>query len=189
MPHEFRLPGKTPAGRALGSVARDHTRPAESWPTTPTTRGDGCPESASVYGAEEWHRLASMGPRLRSRGKVLFSDFFTPASMASMGPRRTTFIPTEAGIHALVAIATDDQGDRTSNFRVVVVQHHPTDLNHDNVSNSDDIDLLVMQIAAGTNDPFFDLDGDEAVNLADRDYWLAEAGACKPGLWESVSRR
>ena len=40
-----------------------------------------------------------------------------------------------------------------------------------------DIDLLVTEIAATTNDPNFDLNGDQLVDLADRDQWLAAAGA------------
>ena len=41
----------------------------------------------------------------------------------------------------------------------------------------DDIDALVAEIAAGTNDLAFDLTGDALVNLSDRDQWLADAGA------------
>ena len=40
-----------------------------------------------------------------------------------------------------------------------------------------DIDLLVANIAGGSNDPRFDLTGDGFVDLADRDQWLAESGA------------
>lgn len=40
-----------------------------------------------------------------------------------------------------------------------------------------DIDALVAVIAAGTDDLEFDLTGDAMVDLADRDAWLAEAGA------------
>ena len=42
-----------------------------------------------------------------------------------------------------------------------------------------DIDQLVGEIAAGTNNGSFDLTGDGVVNLADRDAWLAEAGAAQ----------
>ena len=41
----------------------------------------------------------------------------------------------------------------------------------------DDIDALVTEIVAGTNDPLYDLTGDGSVDLADRDQWLADAGA------------
>ncbi len=40
-----------------------------------------------------------------------------------------------------------------------------------------DLDALIMAIAAGTNDPQFDLTGDGAVDLMDRDAWLTQAGA------------
>ena len=40
----------------------------------------------------------------------------------------------------------------------------------------DDIDALIMEIVAGTNNLEFDLNADEMVDHADRDQWLAEAG-------------
>lgn len=40
----------------------------------------------------------------------------------------------------------------------------------------DDINSLMQEIAAGTNDADFDLTGDGAVDLDDRDAWLASAG-------------
>ncbi len=41
----------------------------------------------------------------------------------------------------------------------------------------DDIDALIMEIVAGTNNALYDLTGDDAVDLADRDQWLVDAGA------------
>jgi hypothetical protein len=40
-----------------------------------------------------------------------------------------------------------------------------------------DIDSLVTEISAMTHDPAFDLNGDQLVDLLDRDQWLAAAGA------------
>ncbi len=40
-----------------------------------------------------------------------------------------------------------------------------------------DIDALIREIAAGTDNPVYDLTGDGEVDLADRDQWLADAGA------------
>ena len=51
------------------------------------------------------------------------------------------------------------------------------DFNGDTVYDCVDIDALTAEIAAGSNDPFFDLDGDGNVDAADRTSWLAEAGA------------
>ncbi|MEM7315290.1 MAG: LamG-like jellyroll fold domain-containing protein [Planctomycetota bacterium] len=51
------------------------------------------------------------------------------------------------------------------------------DFDDDGDYDCDDINALTSAIAAGANDIAFDLDGDEAVDLADRDAWLAEAGA------------
>jgi hypothetical protein len=60
--------------------------------------------------------------------------------------------------------------------RIVMV---PTscDFNGDGACNTNDVDTLIMEIAAMTNDPSFDLNGDSFVDLADRDVWLAGAGA------------
>ena len=43
----------------------------------------------------------------------------------------------------------------------------------------EDIDALVAEVVAGTNDPAFDLTGDGNVNAADVTAWLAEAGAAE----------
>ena len=52
------------------------------------------------------------------------------------------------------------------------------DFNDDGDLDGDDIDMLVENIAIGPADPaMFDLTGDGLVNLADRDQWLALAGA------------
>ncbi len=51
------------------------------------------------------------------------------------------------------------------------------DFNGNGSCNIDDIDALIMEIATGTNDPSFDLNHDGLVNGADRDEWLAAAGA------------
>jgi choice-of-anchor B domain-containing protein len=51
------------------------------------------------------------------------------------------------------------------------------DFNEDGMLNCDDINSLVEHIVAGTYDPGFDLTGDGNVDVADRDAWLAAAGA------------
>ncbi len=50
------------------------------------------------------------------------------------------------------------------------------DFDGNGVYECDDIDSLVAAIAAGKNDPNFDLTQDGLVNLDDRNAWLAEAG-------------
>ena len=51
------------------------------------------------------------------------------------------------------------------------------DFDGDTDCDIDDIDALVTEIAAGTNTPAFDLNGDGTVDLNDRDAWLAQAGS------------
>jgi hypothetical protein len=50
------------------------------------------------------------------------------------------------------------------------------DFNNDGLYNCVDVDALVVDIAAGTNGPLYDLTGDGFVNQADLNDWLAEAG-------------
>ena len=51
------------------------------------------------------------------------------------------------------------------------------DFNNNGAITGQDIDGLIATIAAGTNELVFDMNGDQVVNLADRDAWLAAAGA------------
>ena len=51
------------------------------------------------------------------------------------------------------------------------------DFNDDGIYDCMDIDALTGEIAGNTNDAAFDLTGDGFVDVADRDAWLAEAGA------------
>jgi len=67
--------------------------------------------------------------------------------------------------------------DRSRGLFVVRLDIAGPDFNGDGQLGCDDIDAFVAEIAAGTNDPAFDLTVDGLVDLADRDQWLAEAGA------------
>ena len=51
------------------------------------------------------------------------------------------------------------------------------DFNLDAYFDCADVDALVAEIVAGTNDPQFDLTDDTLVDRADLDQWLANAGA------------
>ena len=51
------------------------------------------------------------------------------------------------------------------------------DFNNDGVYNCNDINMLTTEVAAGSNDSQFDLDGDGVVTAADTTAWLAEAGS------------
>ncbi len=55
------------------------------------------------------------------------------------------------------------------------------DFNADGIYDHLDIDALVGVISAGSHDSAYDLTGDGLVDLADRDAWLAEAGAVNLG--------
>ncbi len=51
------------------------------------------------------------------------------------------------------------------------------DFNNDGILGCEDIDLLIVEIASGGNNLDFDISGDGQLDLADRDVWLAAAGA------------
>ncbi len=61
----------------------------------------------------------------------------------------------------------------------------PGDFDNDGAYTCVDINALVGAIAAGTNNPTFDLTGDLLVNLLDRDSWLSTAGAFNLGPGKS----
>jgi hypothetical protein len=89
-------------------------------------------------------------------------------------------VPTGLILEVPQAISTDGRyivghGFLTGAWRITVTLD--CDFDGDGVCGIEDIDALVMNIAAMTNDPEFDLTGDGLVDLADRDEWLAEAGA------------
>lgn len=76
-------------------------------------------------------------------------------------------------------------GDNVINFDNIVVNAPFMDIgggaggdfNGDMVYDCADIDALIVEIVAGTNDAAFDLNGDTFVDVGDRDAWLAEAGS------------
>jgi choice-of-anchor B domain-containing protein len=71
-------------------------------------------------------------------------------------------------------IITSDINDGLFVSRVTV---RPADFNADGFVDCTDIDQLVNAIATSSDKPWFDMNGDGNLDLADRDMWLAAAGA------------
>jgi hypothetical protein len=76
----------------------------------------------------------------------------------------------------------DGNGDKSLRvdmgaLEIQAIETSACDFDEDGDCDLDDMDALVMQIAAGTHTPSFDLSGDGLVNVADLDQWLTEAGA------------
>lgn len=65
---------------------------------------------------------------------------------------------------------------RASSQRIIDGQDIDGDFNLDGALDGADIDALMIEVAAGTNDAAFDLTSDGLVNDGDRDAWLANAG-------------
>ena len=84
----------------------------------------------------------------------------------------TDFDQRDFGFDRLVNRATDIGAlELQTNYDVI-------DFSGDGQIDGNNIDLLIDDIATGPADPaIFDLNGDGQVNLADRDVWLALAGA------------
>ena len=61
-------------------------------------------------------------------------------------------------------------------LRAATTAINQTDLNQDGHLDTDDIDALVAEIAAGGTNPIFDLTKDEVVDTLDIEEWLALAG-------------
>ena len=77
-------------------------------------------------------------------------------------------------------IGVVDNGGGTNNNLVVSFELAPpnayADFDRDGVFGCSDIDSLILEIIAGTDDPTFDLNGDGQVNGDDQTEWLAAAG-------------
>lgn len=67
----------------------------------------------------------------------------------------------------------------TRGFLLTASQSADGDFDDNGEYECADIDLLILEIAAGTNGLGFDLTGDSVVTLADRDAWLVEGGAAE----------
>ena len=67
--------------------------------------------------------------------------------------------------------------DRQSGLIVARLDLFDGDFDHNGELDCQDIDALTAAVAAGNNDPEFDINQDGVTNLADRDAWLAEAGS------------
>ena len=57
-----------------------------------------------------------------------------------------------------------------------IIENEPCDFDLDDDCDGADIDALMNEVAAGSNDVTFDLTGDGFVDDLDRDRWLADAG-------------
>ena len=103
----------------------------------------------------------------------------------------STFAEAVAGTGSTLTLTLEAEqygGDQFLVFDNIVVEGTPIggggvdgDFNDDGVYDCDDIDALVGDIAGANNTAGFDLTGDGAVDGADLDAWLAEAGEVNIG--------
>ena len=85
---------------------------------------------------------------------------------------------TDFGVGFDATSSSNLAGSVVANFDLTRIPSVTCDFNGDTVCNGTDIDLLQANIVTGPADPgTFDLTGDGLVTVADRDEWLALAGA------------
>ena len=94
-----------------------------------------------------------------------------------------------AGDNSLVPFLTDQRGtvrmyDGTVDLGAVEYEQGNAlcDFDGDGNCDIDDVDALTMESAAGTNDPAFDLNGDDLVDTADINDWLVMGGAANAAV-------
>ena len=75
-----------------------------------------------------------------------------------------------------------EEADAITLLREATAAHYIADLNIDGHVDTDDIDLLVAESAAGTHTAAFDLTGDGLVDQMDIEEWLVQAGTAKTAL-------
>ncbi len=77
---------------------------------------------------------------------------------------------------------TADETAGATRLRQAAAGHASADLNSDGHVDTVDVDLLVVEMVAGTNDPAFDLSGDGRVDVKDLNEWRSQAGTAKLAL-------
>ena len=106
------------------------------------------------------------------------TGFTTMANMASQS-LGSAFNPSVFGsgvVGDLTFEYTDGHGIVRSGEVAYVTSGPSCDFDSNGSCDLNDIDLLITEIAAGTNEGAFDLNGDAVVDTADRDLWLELAG-------------
>ena len=116
-------------------------------------------------------------PLAGDSGSNLLMELLDPSGMVvAADSSLIAYTASENGDYALRVSTADSRGEYfiSSNPTLVVIDG---DFNGDGTYDCLDIDALVAEIAAGTNDGQFDLSGNGLVNTEDLDLWLAEAGS------------
>ena len=108
-------------------------------------------------------------------GSALELELLDPVgTVVASGSTGLSHTASVDGSYVIRAFTTMAQGEYFLDLQTSLIDG---DFNDDGFYNCTDIDGLTAAIAAGTNDPGFDLTGDGSVNLDDLNAWLAEAGA------------
>lgn len=107
-------------------------------------------------------------------GELFALDFFLDTVASSDGPFEVYTLADLAANYRLKAL--DPVTLDPLPVSLFVPESAP-DLDADGQINCNDVDALTTEIAAGTNHPDFDLNGDGMVDTVDLDQWLSIGGA------------
>ena len=117
-----------------------------------------------------------------ARKLALWEDGKTAVAVSDAYPNRL-----DLGFHPVSDLVADGYYDRTSDagrlianaliYTAGFASGPDGDFNDDGIFDCTDIDLLVSNIASGSGDLDFDLNGDGSLDVADKDEWLVQAGA------------
>ena len=181
-----RLSDLGPAGLNIGlDLNVEYSLIGSNWQTTLPAAPIGLPDANGNIIGESGAEIDPMLGHLTDNGGPTQThapqpgspviDAGDPTAMAGMGD-----IPEFDQRGTPYGRVQDRNGDMMARIDMgaLEVQTVPTcDLDGDGDCNIDDIDALILEIVAATHDSVFDMTGDGLVDLADRDLWLADAGA------------
>lgn len=123
---------------------------------------------------------ADVGPNLDAKMYLRnvndgFDQSFDSSSDNHLAAETSTWL--DPGTYEIVVTSAGPLLGEIGHYLLSIAFMQSGDFNQDGVYGCEDIDALIQVIADGSHNAFFDLTEDGAVDLADRDAWLAEAGA------------
>lgn len=141
-------------------------------------RSEGASLNSAWNGLGDTNTGWQMSPANSSTGLAEFN----PLDSLSIAPGATfdlgsAFVVGGAEDLEFAFHRVGDQVGFTGVVEYIAAVGNSGDFDGNGIYECDDIDALTQEIAAGTNNPQFDLTGDNAVNRDDLTEWRAEAGA------------
>lgn len=154
-------------GTALPSLNEEYDWLGAAFPGAPLPTGLG-PLSKYVVDETDTFYFDSF------IGEAFVLDFALGTAASAEGPYETYTLADFDSNYRLRSIDPATGMPIASSF--LLITEEAADLDTDGMIGCSDIDQLTAAIAAGTDNPLFDLSGDGRVDTADLDQWLTIAG-------------